>query len=208
MVDVYVRPARVGDRPRIAGLLSEPPAAQWVAIAGSVAAARRATRLLVEADVSIQLASTVVVERDVAIVGVMDAAAHWREPDLTPALLIRLVPRIVSVAGPLSLWRLLRARPVLARVSFEIDPRSFYIAEVTVDAALRNRGIGGALLDDAERRARAAGCPGITLTTDVTNPARRLYERHGFVITGEKRDGEYERYSMSPGRVLMTKALA
>ena len=47
----------------------------------------------------------------------------------------------------------------------------------------------------------------MTLTTDITNPAQHLYERHGFRIAETKRDAEYERWSQSPGRVLMVKEL-
>jgi hypothetical protein len=47
----------------------------------------------------------------------------------------------------------------------------------------------------------------LSLTTAITNPARRLYERNGYGVVGEKRDAEYERITGVPGRVLMVKEL-
>jgi ribosomal protein S18 acetylase RimI-like enzyme len=43
------------------------------------------------------------------------------------------------------------------------------------------------------------------IETGVTNPARRLYERHGFRVIETKTDARYERLTRSPGRILMTK---
>jgi len=39
------------------------------------------------------------------------------------------------------------------------------------------------------------------------NPARRLYERRGYRVTGERRVSGYEAVTGAPGRVLMEKAL-
>jgi len=43
--------------------------------------------------------------------------------------------------------------------------------------------------------------------TATSNPARRLYERHGFVVVETKTDPEYERGVGAEGRILMVKAL-
>lgn len=54
---------------------------------------------------------------------------------------------------------------------------SFHVAE-----AHRSRGIGAALLAEAERRAEAAGCYRVQLTSNLRRPdAHRFYEAHGFV---------------------------
>ena len=84
---------------------------------------------------------------------------------------------------------------------------SYYIAEIDVDPDWRNRGIGGALLDYAEAEARAAGYTVMSLTTTTINPARRLYERHGFRVVETKTDAAYERYTGIQGRHLMVKEL-
>ena len=48
----------------------------------------------------------------------------------------------------------------------------------------QNRGIGTRLVRDVLAEARAAGLP-VRLRVFRVNPARRLYERLGFVATGE-----------------------
>lgn len=61
-------------------------------------------------------------------------------------------------------------------------------ALVLVDISLlpefQGAGIGTALIRDLQARAAQAGLP-VTLHVLATNPARRLYERLGFILTGE-----------------------
>jgi len=45
------------------------------------------------------------------------------------------------------------------------------------------------------------------IETGITNPARRLYERHGYTVISTKTDASYERLTSSPGRILMTKGI-
>lgn len=69
--------------------------------------------------------------------------------------------------------------------------RRAQVESVRVARALRGRGIGAALMADAEARARAAGCTLMQLTTDKTRAdAHRFYERLGFTPShiGYKRD--------------------
>jgi ribosomal protein S18 acetylase RimI-like enzyme len=47
----------------------------------------------------------------------------------------------------------------------------------------------------------------IGLTTRTNNPARRLYERLGYVVVRTKNSRLYERFTGAEGRVLMTKDL-
>lgn len=47
------------------------------------------------------------------------------------------------------------------------------------------RGVGGALLADLIALARAAGQPDLALSVRDSNPAQRLYARHGFQLAGE-----------------------
>lgn len=59
--------------------------------------------------------------------------------------------------------------------------RRAQIEGVRVASDTRGKGIGAALLADAEARARAAGCVLIQLTTNATRKdALRFYEGHGF----------------------------
>ena len=59
--------------------------------------------------------------------------------------------------------------------------RSSMVEELVVREEARSRGVGGALLDEAMRRAQASGCAeaGISTLPDNT-AAARLYRRHGF----------------------------
>lgn len=59
--------------------------------------------------------------------------------------------------------------------------RRAQVEGVRVTADLRSRGIGAALMADAEARARADGCQLIQLTTNATRTdAHRFYARLGF----------------------------
>lgn len=49
----------------------------------------------------------------------------------------------------------------------------------------RGRGIGSGLLEALVSAARDAGTPSLSLSVEADNPARRLYERHGFVRVGD-----------------------
>ena len=53
---------------------------------------------------------------------------------------------------------------------------------LAVAPAARGLGVGAALVNECMRRARQAGVPAITLhTTDMMQPAMRMYERMGYV---------------------------
>ncbi len=55
------------------------------------------------------------------------------------------------------------------------------VESLHVDARLRSQGIGGALLDEMERRASELGCYRIQLTSNLRRPdAHRFYEAHGY----------------------------
>ncbi len=59
--------------------------------------------------------------------------------------------------------------------------RRAQVESVRVSADLRGQGIGEAMMADAERRARAAGCGMIQLTTDASRDrARAFYDKIGF----------------------------
>lgn len=59
---------------------------------------------------------------------------------------------------------------------------------VGVMPELRGNGIGAALLADAIERARIRGAQSMFLEMRENNPARSLYERHGFQPIGHRRD--------------------
>jgi ribosomal protein S18 acetylase RimI-like enzyme len=55
---------------------------------------------------------------------------------------------------------------------------------IAVRREQRGRGIGTALLHDLVDRARVEGLAALSLSVEDDNPARRLYERAGFVAVG------------------------
>lgn len=204
---IKIRPAVPADRDRMSDIINDPPAVGSVAITGSVEKAVRAGRLFARYDITPMLRYASVAEIGDEIIAVLEGGAGYPDLDITPGLFFRMLGPVLVAVGPGGLWRFLRSRGPWNRVAFQNDPESYYIAELDVASANRNRGIGGALLRHAEEVARGAGCPRMTLTTNVTNPAQHLYERFGFRTRDTKTDAKYERYSGSPGRVLMVKDL-
>ena len=205
---VTIRPARPDEIDIVSDIVNDPPNSGAIRIAGSAAKAVRGGRVLSRAGLSLHMPSTVVAEADGEITGIMDAGTDHPEPKVTPAVVLRMLPEVLRTVGPGGLWRLLRSRAAYDAVAFPTDRASYYVAELDVHPAWRNKGIGGRLLDYGEAQARATGAPRMTLVTDITNPARHLYDRHGFVVRETKMNADYERWSSVPGRVFMVKELA
>lgn len=51
---------------------------------------------------------------------------------------------------------------------------------IGVEPEMRNRGIGSALIQQLIHAASASGFSQLSLSVEIDNPARRLYEQHGF----------------------------
>jgi GNAT superfamily N-acetyltransferase len=97
-------------------------------------------------------------------------------PVANPPILFRAARRRFG------LWRGLRAFMGLLLCDGTARPRTLGVSLLAVDAAWRGRGAGSALLESAEQEARAARMERMALDVIENNPARRLYERHGFVV--------------------------
>ena len=116
--------------------------------------------------------------------------------------------RGLPIMGLRGLLRYLRYQRARAKVQLDHPLDAYYVRELDVDPAYRNRGIGARLLEFAEAEARAAGAARMALSTGISNPAQHLYERAGFRIVETRRHAEYERITGgNPGRVLMVKEL-
>ena len=122
---------------------------------------------------------------------------------ITPGLVLRLM----RIFGPFKFLRGLPRIKAKARLDFNHPPGAYTVHELHVDPRCRNRGVGGALLDYAETEARRDGHPCMSLTTTTSNPARRLYERHGFRVVETRTDAAFQRYTGIEGRHLMLKEL-
>ena len=75
------------------------------------------------------------------------------------------------------------------------DPGYGYVADDVPELSIwvaddhRGRGVGGALVDLVVRAARERGLRAISLSVEEGNPARRLYERAGFVPVADAAEG-------------------
>jgi ribosomal protein S18 acetylase RimI-like enzyme len=125
---------------------------------------------------------------------------------------MKVTPQLVLAAlralGPIAVLRLPWRLRVERRVSPTNPPGAFIVAELHVVPAWRGRGIGQAMLEHAEREARARGHREMALHTLTNNPARRLYGRFGFRVAQTCVDEEFRRLTGADGNVLMVKDLS
>ncbi|GAB5401503.1 MAG: GNAT family N-acetyltransferase [Aureisphaera sp.] len=59
--------------------------------------------------------------------------------------------------------------------------RTYILNDLFVDAKARGLGVGAAIMERAKEFALQQGARGLTLETDIDNPAQKLYERLGWV---------------------------
>lgn len=204
MEGLTFRKATAEDIPRIAEIVSGEPGGEAIGITGGVGAARRfGMGLYGIAPASQAWRQTVLAEMNGEVIGVLQTGSQTESMGLTPALIVLAVRTL----GPLGVLRVLPRARARARVQSNPPADALHIGELDVDPRYRNRGIGGALLDYAEAEAHKGGHKQMSLSTTTSNPARRLYERHGFRVVETKTDAEYERYTGIEGRVLMVKDL-
>jgi diaminobutyrate acetyltransferase len=63
----------------------------------------------------------------------------------------------------------------------QTDPHTFFLWQIGVDPSTRGEGIGGRILEAAERELAERGCHRIELTIDPSNrPSQRLFEKRGY----------------------------
>ena len=198
-----VRKGTPRDTNRIAEIVSGEPGQEAIGLTGSAELAREFGMAMVRLPNSqMGWKRTVVAEANGRVVGIVQAG-DFPDFGVTP----RIVYLAVRVFGLAKLVRLLPRMRARDRVQPKRPRGAYHIAEIDVDPSFRNRGIGSALLDHAEAEARAGGYARMSLTTTTINPARRLYERHGFRVVETKTDAAYERYTGIEGRHLMVKEL-
>ena len=202
MEGLTIRKATPHDTERIAEILHGEAGQEATAIAGCEEAAIAFGMAMVRMKNSPQgWQHSAAAELDGEVVGVLQSNGGG-DFTITPSLAF-LAVRILGVSVITALPRL-RARK---RVDIPHPDGAYRVAELHTHRAFRNRGIGGALLDHAEREARWADLRLMSLNTTTINPARHLYERHGFRVVETRTDPAYERYTGIAGRHLMVKEL-
>ena len=105
-------------------------------------------------------------------------------------------------------WRMMcvaRFGHPLLQIHSTLADGDFYLLVLAVDKGLRGQGIGSALIDSTEDRARASGSIRLALDVSARNErARRLYERRGLAV-----ESRWPKHLVIPGSGLlrMTKTL-
>lgn len=200
---IAFRIATVDDVPSLLDVLGPDPSDEQLAMAGGDAVRARDFRELMNAHLVSRtaLAHTTVALRNGRVVGLLQTGS-----EIGDRVTFALVANIVRVFG-FGVFAFVRRDRLRARVHLAPPAGAFHIAELHVHRDCRNGGIGGVLMAEAERAARAAGALVMSLTTTTNNPARRLYERCAFVVTATRTDPEYRALTGVDGRILMLKKL-
>jgi ribosomal protein S18 acetylase RimI-like enzyme len=136
-----------------------------------------------------------VAEVDGTVVGVLAGYPVDRADRYARRFLALTVRRIPLWRWPTVLAHLHAAQ----RLSPPPRARVWYVDALAVAPLWRRRGVARQLLDEACRRAAAAGLDGVALDTGVENgPARSLYEAAGFRLE-EIREAPDERLARAVG---------
>jgi ribosomal protein S18 acetylase RimI-like enzyme len=106
----------------------------------------------------------------------VEATWGWDQADQLMRFKLHFDPRQVQIIE-------LDGRDV-GELGQEAWPSHLYLNSLYILPAYQRRGLGTAILQEMQRQATAAGLP-IRLQVLRVNPARRLYERLGFVVTRE-----------------------
>ena len=173
-----VRPFRSEDAEAIAPILYESSGGLYDRYAGSRALAERAiTRALSREDTTASADVVWVAEADGEVAGAMAAMPY---PEWTPRAqaFLRVTLRTIPP------WRWARAITVYrasGRVAPEPPRSCFYVDSLASAPTHRRRGVGRALLEEADRLAEELGLRYVALDTWIDNrAARSLYARAGF----------------------------
>ena len=119
-------------------------------------------------------------------------AYYWRER--VPGSLVSRYVRGWGRAGDTAVIALENGFPVGAawfRLFTGAEPGYGFVDERTPELAIavvpskRGHGVGEELLVALVERARASGYEALSLSVEPGNPARKLYERHGFEVVGQ-----------------------
>jgi ribosomal protein S18 acetylase RimI-like enzyme len=131
------------------------------------------------------------------VVGFLDYSSNGMSRATRFALLYEVVGWKQCVRGMPTMYGRLR-------VNIPVPDDAFVLTNLRIDEAQRGSGIGTALMQWGEDKARELGYRRIALQTMTSNPAIRLYERLGYRITKSRK---HPLYLNGEGRCLMEKGL-
>jgi [ribosomal protein S18]-alanine N-acetyltransferase len=131
-------------------------------------------------------------EADQAAMAAVQLEAYWSNIDVfSPGAHAKAGyrERVLQAAASDALenWRnatVAVADNIIAAVCY-IEPAPLLLEGLWVQPNWHGRGIGSALILDALGRFRELGAPHVMIEVHPQNPARRLYERHGFSVVEE-----------------------
>lgn len=187
-----LRPATGDDLDQMVEVMFAEPGVEQVAFMPTIAGARRFTRAMW---LIAGLDEFVVAEDDGEVVGF----AWCSEVGISLRDGARAAVSGWGLAGPIRL--VIKGWPrQLVEIGMPPGPK---LIELHVGPARRGTGVGSALLGHL---IEMIGDRPLSLTTRSNNPARRLYERHGFEVVSQKNDRIYERRTGAEGRILMVRA--
>lgn len=168
------------------------PGVEQLAFMPTIAGARRFMRA---AWLAAGLGEFVVAEDDGVVVGF----AWCSETGVSLRQGARAAVSGWGFAGPIRL--VLKGWPrQLVEIAMPAGPK---LIELQAHPTRRGTGVGSALL---EHVIMAGGDRPLSLTARSDNPARRLYERHGFEVVTQKNHRAFERRTGSAGRILMVRS--
>ena len=206
--DIEVRRARADEEARAAELCFGSPSREAAANAGGAERAASLGQRLFRAGVGRRPGDDVMLAlRGGRALGALLGRADGGSFPTTAPTLLRALAVILRLYAPWELPALARRLRLRARLDFPLPPGSYHIVELHVAPEARGGGIGSRLLAHAETLARERGCSRINLTTALTNPALRLYARHGYREIERRTLADYESVTGTPGRVLLERLL-
>jgi GNAT superfamily N-acetyltransferase len=175
---VSVRPFRDDDPAGVVPLLYESSGGMYDRFAGTRALAERTIRRALATPGTTASADVVTVaELEGRVAGAMAAMPYHEWTARAQRFLRTTLRSIPPWRWPSALW-LYRSS---GRMAPEPPQFSLYVDSLATEAGMRRRGVGRALLDEAERAARDAGLRTLALDTWQGNhAARSLYLEAGF----------------------------
>lgn len=80
---------------------------------------------------------------------------------------------------------------IVGSAVFRVRGGVAHLENIISIGARRSQGIGSALLEEFEKRARTMGCHKLTLVAYFEERSTRFYERHGFAVEAILRDDAF-----------------